>query len=94
MSRGLSFLISFFVLGKMFQVPGVLRILNLGGHHQNKIKGIPMLMRKNVLDFNIVVDLTKENVGSRDDKKICEHRYPRVKSAAGSYYPQIFTIHG
>ncbi|CAJ1955477.1 unnamed protein product [Sphenostylis stenocarpa] len=47
----------------MFQVPGVSGILNPGGGHHNKIKGTVVLMRKNVLDFNSVADLTKGNVG-------------------------------
>lgn len=45
----------------MFSVPGVSGILNRGGGH--KIKGTVVLMRKNVLDFNSVADLTKGNVG-------------------------------
>jgi len=47
----------------MFQVPGVSGILNPGGQGHNKIKGTVVLMRKNVLDFNSVSDLTKGNVG-------------------------------
>ncbi|RDX62425.1 Seed linoleate 9S-lipoxygenase-2, partial [Mucuna pruriens] len=45
----------------MFSVPGVKGILNKGG--TNKIKGTVVLMRKNVLDYNSVSDLTKGNVG-------------------------------
>jgi len=47
----------------MFQVPGVSGILNPGGRSRNKIKGTVVLMRKNVLDFNSVADLTKGNIG-------------------------------